>query len=566
MDKIVRVDMTGLKISVEYFPTEYIKFGGRGLNAMIISKEVNASCDPLGKYNKLIFSPGLFGGTIAPSSGRLSVSGKSPLTGGIKEANSGGPAGDKLARLGIKAVILEGKPAEGKCYVLKLGKECFTLHPSEDLAGFGNYALAERLRANHGEKATIVSIGVAGERGYANSTVAVTDVEGKPTRHAARGGLGAVMGSKGIKAVVIDASDTEAVKVEEKDRYRGIVQDLIGRIREDKAIIKGLSALGTPMGISMVNALGGLVTRNFSAGSFDQAENLSAERISELNKARGGRMHHCMPGCMINCSIVFHGKDGKYVTSGLEYETLVMLGSNCGIADLDAIAMMSRMCDDFGMDTIEMGGVIGVAMEAGLAKFGDATRAMELIEEAGKGTVLGRLLGAGVATVGKVLGVKRIPSVKGQGMPGWDPRVVKMVGVTYATSPMGADHTAGLTLKQPLMSPEGQVERSREEQIIRALVDCTGICFFAFHQPEFPLDLIAKLFNARYSFSLTEEEVLAIGRAVLKTENAFNMEAGITMAQWRLPDFLREEPLPPHNSVFDVPDNEIKKLYDLCER
>ncbi|MDP4978962.1 MAG: aldehyde ferredoxin oxidoreductase C-terminal domain-containing protein, partial [Desulfobacterales bacterium] len=241
---------------------------------------------------------------------------------------------------------------------------------------------------------------------------------------------------------------------------------------------------------------------------------------------------------------------------------------------LDAIAMLDRLDDDFGVDTIEMGATIAVAMEAGIAKFGDAQAAINLVKEVGKGTPLGRILGSGTEVTGKVFGVERIPTVKGQAMPAYDPRGVQGMGVTYATSTMGADHTAGYAVtanilgvggKVDPLTPEGQIELSRNLQIATAAVDSTGMCLFiafaVLDQPE-TFQALIDMINAFYGGELTADGVAELGKSVLKTERDFNTRAGFTSKQDRLPEYFLKEKLPPHNVTFKVKDEELDQVFN----
>lgn len=559
MAHIIRVNMSDLKVETEEVPEGYLLLGGRGLTAKIMNNEVPPACDPWGRYNKLIIATGFFSGTGAVSSSRISVGGKSPLTGGIKEANAGGVAGQKLGRLGIKAIIFEGQPEKKNMYLLKVDSKGAELIEANQLTGLGNYAVAEKLREQYGKEVGIVSVGKAGEMRFANSTVAVTDVEGRPCRHAARGGLGSVMGSKGIKAVVIDDENTSNVPIKDKKAFREAVRENARILREDKGLVLLLSTYGIAGAVNLINEMGALPTRNFRSGKFEGAEKITGERMAELRKMRGGRMHACMPTCTVGCSPVFLNRNGEYVTAAFEYEALAMLGSNLGIDDIDAIAEMDRLCDDYGLDTIETGSALAVAAEAGLIDFGDGKKAKDLIKEMGQGTLLGRILGQGAAVAARVLGVSRVAAVKGQALPGHEPRVLKCTGVTLATSPMGADHTAGMVLDSSI--PKNKlVETSKNNQILFALVDSTGCCQIAFAVPGTAVPLIQGMLNARYGLELTEKDVLEIGRAVLEEEVKFNRAAGITESHNKLPEFFLEEPLPPTDYIFDLPEEELKNF------
>ncbi len=563
MSWLIRVDTVTGSVKKEPVLEQYRLAGGRSLIARILNEEVDPACEPLGPRNKFIVCPGILGGTSASSSGRISVGGKSPLTGGIKEANAGGTVGHRLSRYGIKAIILENAPEKPECKILVIRPHSITLEAADSLAGLGNYALFERLRSIYGEQVAILSTGPAGERGYANSTVAVSDMQGKPTRHAARGGLGAVMASKGVKAIVVDELGNGRLEMIDPETFKKASAALSKALRDNPVTGKALPSFGTAVLVNMVNAIGTFPTRNYSAGTSERAERISGEKLAELQKTRGGTVRHaCQPGCVIRCSNIYNDANGNYLTSGLEYETIGMLGGNCGVLDLDAIAQLDRLCDDFGLDTIETGGTIGLAMELGLANFGDPTEQRKLVEEIMQGTYLGKILGQGAAVTGRVLGAKRVPVVKGQSLAAYDPRALKGTGVTYATSPMGADHTAGNTLGNPMVDPlkkEGQVALSRDLQALMATMDSLGLCifvFFCFDKQE-NMQYLADMVNALYGTSLDVKGMLSIGAECLKQEKEFNQRAGITEAHDRLPEFMYREPLPPHNAIFDITSEEL---------
>jgi aldehyde:ferredoxin oxidoreductase len=481
MFKILRVDMTTQKVAWQDVPAEYQGLGGRGLTSAVVAKEVDPTCNPIGPLNKLVIAPGLLGGTNCANSGRVSVGAKSPLTSGIKEANSGGQAGQYLAKLGVSAIVVEGLAPAGRLFKLVLGKDKAELLPADDLKGLGNYATVEKLAQTHGGKVGYCTIGQAGEYKLTGASVAFTDQELRPTRHAGRGGLGAVMGSKGLKAIVIDPAGGASAPLADPEAFKAAAKRFAKALAEHPVTSGGLPTYGTDVLINILNEAGGLPTRNFSAGRFEGAEKVGGETLNELTVKRGGNpTHGCMSGCVIRCSGIFHDEKGQYVSKWPEYETVWAWGPNCGIDDLDAIARIDRMCDDFGVDTIELGCAMAVAMEGGLLSFGDAAGAERIMAEVGQGTPLGRILGSGTGAVGHTYGVSRVPVVKNQSLPAYDPRAVKGIGVTYATSPMGADHTAGYSVTANILSvggsvdplkPAGQVELSRGLQAATAAID-----------------------------------------------------------------------------------------------
>jgi aldehyde:ferredoxin oxidoreductase len=579
MDKILRIDMGaegGPKVRTEP-PGGYAGLGGRAMTSAIVAKEVPPLCHPLGADNKLVIAPGLLSGTTAAMSGRLSVGCKSPLTGGIKESNAGGQASQVLARLGYAAIVLEGKPKDDTLYKVLVNKDGVTVTADNSLCMLGNYDLVEKMKSEFSDKVACISIGTAGEMKMAAASIAVTDMEQRPTRHAGRGGVGAVMGSKGVKVIVLDDAGMKMRPPKDPNKFKEANQAWVAGLRKHPVTGEGLPAYGTNVLTNVINEAGAYPTKNFMWGRFDGCSKISGETQAETETARGGKgsaTHGCHRGCIIRCSGTYYDKDGHYMTKQPEYETVWAHGGNCGIDDLDAIAMLDRLDDDFGVDTIEMGAAIGVAMEAGVAKFGDAQAAINLVKEVGKGTPLGRILGSGTEVTGKVFGVERIPTVKGQAMPAYDPRGIQGIGVTYATSTMGADHTAGYAVatnilgvggKVDPLTPEGQVELSRNLQIATAAVDSTGMCLFiafaVLDQPE-TFQALIDMINAFYGGELTADGVAELGKSVLKTERDFNAQAGFTSKQDRLPEYFIKEKLPPHDVTFKVKDEELDQVFN----
>jgi aldehyde:ferredoxin oxidoreductase len=575
MDKILRVKM-GAKPEYSVEPMgEYAGLGGRAFTSKVIFSEVPPLCHPLGIENKLAIAPGLMSGSAAAISGRISVGCKSPLTGGIKEANAGGQAAQVLARIGFGGIILEGESPDGKLYTLVVKKDEVSIVPADDITGLNNYDTVEKLVATYGEKCAYMTIGTAGERKYANSSIACSDVELRPTRHAGRGGVGAVMAAKGIKAIVLDDAGCSMRKPAHPEAFKAANKEFVEGIRKHPVSGQGLPAYGTNVLTNVINEAGGYPTNNFNSGQFAGAAKISGETQAETETSRGGRATHgCHRGCVINCSGTFVDKDGNYVSKQPEYETVWSHGGNCGIDDLDAIARMDRMDDDFGVDTIEMGATIGVAMEAGLAKFGDADGAIKLLKEVGEGTPLGRILGSGAAATAKAFGIEKAPVVKGQAMPAYDPRPIQGIGVTYATSPQGADHTAGYAIATNILKvggfvdplkPQGQVELSRNLQIATAAIDSTGMCLFiafpVLDQPE-TFNAFIDVINAFYDMKMTADDVTALGKNILTWEREFNKAAGFTAAHDRLPMYFTREKLAPHNATFDVTDKELDEVFN----
>jgi aldehyde:ferredoxin oxidoreductase len=577
MDKILRIDMgaEGGPKATEEPVGDYAGLGGRALTSAVVSKEVDPLCHPLGANNKLVIAPGLLSGTTAAASGRISMGCKSPLTGTIKESNSGGQPSQVLARLGYAAIVLEGKPTDDTLYKVFINKDGVKITPENNLRMLGNYELVDKLKGEYGDKIACMSIGPAGEMKMSAASVACTDMELRPTRHAARGGPGAVMGSKGVKVIVLDDTGMKVRSPKNPEKFKEATKMWVEGLKKHPVTSQGLPTYGTNVLTNVINEAGAYPTKNFMWGRFDTCQKISGETQAETETARGGvATHGCHRGCIIQCSGTYMNKDGHYLTKQPEYETVWAHGGNCGIDDLDSIAMLDRLDDDYGLDTIEMGATIGVAMEAGLAKFGDAQAAINLVKEVGKGTPLGRILGNGAAVTGKVFGVERVPVVKGQALPAYDPRGIQGIGVTYATSTMGADHTAGYAVATNIMKvggyvdplkPEGQVELSRNLQIATAAVDATGMCLFVafavLDQPE-TFQALLDMINAFSGLNLTADDVTELGKSILTNERDFNTRAGFSAQHDRLPEFFKKESLPPHNLTFQVKDKELDTFFN----
>lgn len=575
-NRILRVNMTDLTVTSEEVPAKWAGLGGRGLTSTIVASEVPPTCHPLGPNNTLVFAPGMLTGTPAAQSGRLSAGAKSPLTGTIKESNAGGTAAQMLARMGIKALIIEGQPAEDRWYNLHVTMEGVAINEERELVGKQNFAVIEALNEKFGKKIGVLTIGVPGELRMCTANISVKDPDQKIRSHG-RGGLGAVMGSKKIKYISIDESGSEKVAIADPEKFKQAARVFAKTLLDHPVTGEGLPTYGTNVLINILNEAGGLPTKNFRYGQCEHHDKISGETMHDLIRTRGGKTKHgCHAGCIIQCSQEYVDASGVYITSGFEYETVWGLGADAMIEDLDDIARCDAIMDDIGIDSIEGAVLLAVAMEAGVLHWGDGKECQRVLrEEIGKGTPLGRILGNGAAAVGKAYGLTRVPVVKGQGIPAYDPRAIKGIGITYATSTMGADHTAGYTIATNILkvggfidplSKEGQVDLSRNLQIPTAAVDSTGMCIFiAFPALDIPecLTSLVDMINAVYGLQLTGDDVTALGARILKVEHQFNIAAGFSNADDRLPEFFEYEPVPPHNVVWDFTGEEIDKFWDF---
>jgi len=578
MERILRINMTDRTATFEEVPEKYAHRGGRWLTSSIVHDEVPATCHPLGPNNKLVFSPGIVTGTASPTSSRISVGGKSPLTGGIKEANAGTGWGRRLANLGIRAIVVEGQAKDG-FWLVKITCEGVAFESADAWTGEKLSTVYPTIfdRFDGIESVDVCGIGVAGENRMPAAGVCFNDQNGRPSRYAGRGGLGAVMGSKGLKFIVVDDEGGPGLSPANAELFDAGRKKMAAALTEH-AITKpegALNSYGTAVLVNIINEVGGLPTNNFRSGRFEGAAKIAGEAIFEGNKERTGSTlynHACSPGCIIRCSNTWHREDGSEHTSCIEYESAWALGANCGIDDLDQVAELNQLCNEYGLDTIEIGGTIAVAMEGGLASFGDGARAIELVEEIGRATPLGKVLGAGAAVTGKTFGVARVPQVKGQNMPAYEPRAIKGIGMTYAISTMGADHTSGYTIAPEILGVSGKLdplnpdkaELARNFQYATAFIDSTGHCLFI----AFAILDIASGFegmidecNGMLGTNWTADDVSRIGKEIIDLELDFNRRAGFTKIDDRLPEFMTYEKLPPHDVVWDIADAELDKVF-----
>ena len=342
--QVWRVNMQAQTFSRHDPPESWRHLGGRGLLARILLDEVDPTCDPLGPNNKLVFAPGLLVGHMLSSCDRISAGGKSPLTGGIKESNAGGRTGLQMTYLGIKALIVEGQPVEPGWWLLRLSADGAWFEPAEDLAGLGVFEAASRLLVRFGDKVAIALIGPGGEMRMAGAGIQNIDKDRVPSRINARGGLGALMGSKGLKAIVIDGSDGEKPPIHDLRAYRK-AQKEYNRALLAHPQTTVYSDYGTAAMTKMSNGFGALPTRNFSNGQFEAADEISGETMRQVLLARGKpseTTHACMAGCAIRCSNIYGSQEGETLVSPLEYETIGLVDRAC-VQGLSAFVLHYRV-------------------------------------------------------------------------------------------------------------------------------------------------------------------------------------------------------------------------------
>lgn len=436
---------------------------------------------------------------------------------------------------------------------------------AEPYMGLGNFEAAERLHEKYGKKVSLALCGPVGEYQGLLAGIAISDSDRRPSRLAARGGVGAVMGVKKVKAIVAELN--KMPQLHDRKKVIGAVKNYVRMLREDE-VIDMYRKLGTAMMADFTNYIGALPVRNFSSGqAVDKNERLKmgGDYIRELTLARSGTTTHaCMPGCLIECSNVYVDADGKEMVSPVEYETLGLMGTNCGLSDPDDLARVNAVANDLGIDSIEVGGMIGVLMEAGVGKFGDVDFMLEVLEEIRKGTEQGKIYAQGTARVGEHFGVTRVPVVKKQAISAYDPRVIEVTGVTMMVTAQGADHTAGNVPRMKTIdkSTDEIVDASMEAQVLMAAADSIGFCIFGRTVTNTNLDMIAEAINNAVGTDLDAGFFEKLGRETLKLEDQFNRDAGFTIEDDELPAFFYDEPLPPSNKAARFHSAEVRASID----
>jgi len=546
---------------------EAIVKAGRYLIAKTLLEMGAAGVDPLSPENPLIFSAGPFAGTSFSNANRTSVGCKSPLTGGVKEANGGGTFSYGLGQLKMAGFTLLG--ASPDWVVIHFKKDGgIDFDAAAPYLGKGNFEAQGMLHARYGKKVTIALCGPVGEYEGLIAGISFSDKDGRPARLSARGGVGAVMGAKKVKAIVVDLD--RIPPFEDARKVNAAIKAYAKMLQADSLVTNFYAKIGT-MGMADVqNAFGGLPVRNFSAGqlvdvSSGEKFKMGGEYISQLNVSRGGEhTHACMPGCVIQCSNVYHDAAGKEVVSPVEYETLGLLGTNCGIGDPDDLAQLNFIANDLGVDTIETGAMLAVLMEAGLGAFGDVKFMAECLAEIRGGTAQGRIWAQGTARVGEHYHVRRVPVIKKQAISAYDPRVVEATGIAMMATAQGADHTAGNLprLKTREMDAAAIVEQSLAHQARVAANDSLGLCIFGMSVTNPNTEFLTNAINAAHGTSLTTDFFEALGRDALRLEHEFNRRAGFTEKDDELPEFFYTEPLPPTNHVARFHGADVHGMYE----
>jgi aldehyde:ferredoxin oxidoreductase len=552
MRKYLHINLENRSVEAEELHGEDVIRVGRHFIAKTLLEGGVAKVDALSPENPLIFSAGPFAGSNFSNANRLSVGCKSPMTGGIKEANAGGTFAFALGQLEIAGFTLHGASPDWVVIRIKKGGEV-SYESAEPYMGKGNIEAARLLFEAYGDKVSLGICGPVGEYLGLMAGIAFTDPEGRPERLAARGGVGAVMGSKKVKAIVVDKDKMPTFH--DRKKVMGAVREYGKRLGQEAAV-EAFTKYGTAMMGDFTNKIGGLPTRNFSAGQLDDGSDgpfkLGGTYIYELNSERGGETAHaCMPGCLIQCSNIYADADGEEIVSPLEYETIGLIGTNCGVGDPDDVARLNHIANDLGVDTIEVGATLGVLMEAGEGEFGDTAFMEQALEDIRQGSERGRLLAQGTAHVGEHYKVARVPVIKRQGISAYDPRVIEVTGISMMVTAQGADHTAGNlpAHRSKDMSTAELTDVSLESQIACAAADSLGLCIFGRSVTNESFDFIAEALNDAHGTALEASFIEDLGREALQLEWRFNKEAGFTESDDELPEFFYSEALPPSGNV-----------------
>jgi aldehyde:ferredoxin oxidoreductase len=422
------------------------------------------------------------------------------------------------------------------------------------------------LRAQYGKNIAVGLCGAVGEYQGLLAGITFTDSDGRPSRLAARGGVGAVMGSKKVKAIVIELH--RMPRLHDRQKTLGAVREYAQKLQDDPVITGFFQPIGTMGMADYTNYVGGIPVNNFTRGQQevepDAPFKMGGSYVTALNNERGGNhTHACMPGCIIQCSNVYVDADGKEITSPIEYETLALLGTNCGLTDPDDLAVMNQHCNDLGIDTIEAGAMIAVLMDAGLANFGDVAFMEQVFADLKNGTEQGRLWAQGTARVGAHYGIQRVPVIKQQAISAYDPRVIEVTGISMMTTAQGADHTAGNVPRMESFDKElpELMDASLASQIASAAVDSLGMCIFGRSVTNPNVDFLAKAVNDAVGTTLEPNFFQQIGRETLRLEREFNLAAGFTAADDELPTFFYSEPLVPTNRTARFHAAEVHDIY-----
>jgi aldehyde:ferredoxin oxidoreductase len=555
----LRIDLSDRTSCEEELPRAVARrfLGGRGLGAYLALRERLYEVEPLSAENRLIFAPGPLTGTGAPASGRYSVTSRSPLTGTVFDGNSGGNWGNACRRLGYDYVVIQGA-LEAPGYV-HIGAAAVEFLPAADLWGLDVPSTLAALTDRYGGSESAV-IGPAGERG-----VLFGSIVNNRGRSIGRGGLGAVMGAKRLKAVVVDGHGPRKPRVADEERLRFVVYEAEKLLKANPITSQALPEFGTSVLVNVLNQAGAFPTRNFRESQFEGAADISGEMLKREHVQRRSACRGCAIGCARRTTA------GAQSGEGPEYESIWALGGACGVNDLTAIVQANYACNRAGMDTITMGSTIACAMELtedglldGGPRFGDARAVIALAEATATGEGLGAELGMGSARFAAAHGRPELSmSVKSLELPAYDPRGMKAQGLAFATSNRGGCHLRANMLGPEILGVPKMIDRFAtlgkaglliNLQNLNAVLDSLSVCkFTAFAMKE---DYYARMLSAVWGETVEPQELLLLGERIWNAERLFNIAAGFSRADDSLPPRLLHEPVatgPAAGQVVDLP-------------
>lgn len=566
--KMLRVNLTEGTIKTEDLDEKLAKkfLGGRGLGTKILYDEGVATVDPLSPENKLIFINGPLTGANVPTGGRYMVVTKAPLNNMIASSNSGGVWGARLKYAGYDALIVEGK-ADAPVYMV-IDDDHVEIKDAAALWGKTSEETEEVLKEEYGKNASVLNIGPAGE-----NLSLLACIINEADRAAGRTGVGAVMGSKNLKAVVCSSKRT-VIEPYDKEALRETVAKNLKLLKDNGVTGTGLPTYGTAVLVNIINNIGSFPTKNWQESQFAASEEISGEMLKEKFLVKQGFCHRCPIGCgrVINMN-------GKIV-GGPEYEPLWAYGANCGLDDLEAITIANYWANEMGLDAIGAPTTIAAAMELYQKGYitdedcdgvpltwGSSEAIIEWTKRMGLASnPLGKLMAQGSYRLCEHYGVPELSmTVKKQEMPAYDARGIQGIGLTYATSNRGGCHVRGymispeiLGLPQPLdrFATEDKALWTKIFQDLTAVIDSTGMCLFT----SFALGAAeyAEMINAATGTNYTPAELLEVGERIYNIERQFNKAAGMKPEDDTLPKRLLEEPIPDGPSK-----GEVSKLHIL---
>ena len=547
--QILRVSLSDGSTLKEPLPEEMYReyLGGRGLGVKMLYDELPVGTNPLSPENLLIFSVGPSTATLVPTGGRVVVVTKSPQTGTVFDSNVGGYLGPQIRRAGYVALVISGKSS--KPVYLWINDGAVEIRDASGIWGMDTDAATDQLLRETDEKAQVAVIGPAGENKVLLAAI-MTDKH----RAAGRGGVGAVMGSKNLKAIVVKG--TSEVGVHDREALKTAVEHARLLIKKNPVTNKSLPVYGTAVLVNVINELGMLPTHNFQEGTFNDSDGVSGEKILErfLEKR-----YNCY-GCPIGCGRITK-IDGKEM-GGPEYESVWALGPECGINDLEWITLANHKCNLLGIDTISAGSTIGCAMELaerGLLdasiSFGATEGVMGLLEDMAHRRGLGAELAEGAKRLAEKFGAPEVAmQVKGLEIPAYDPRGVQGHALGYATSNRGGCHLRSYLIGPEVLGSPVLVDRDKTKgkpdlvklfQDLSAAMDSMVVCRFT--NFAWTVDDYAEMLSACTGFSLTGKDLLEIGERIWNVERLFNIQEGFSEADDTLPPRFFK-PLPEGNS------------------